>query len=529
MRTHILPKILRVKKEVIIRSQDSKIDIALVEDNHLVELIHNQADTNQFTVGDIYIAKVKKIISGLNAVFVDLGYDKDAFLHYHDLGPQFSSLSKLLKELFSTKPIRQFQKYQRLADIDKNGNISDVIEPGQLVLVQIAKEPISTKGPRLSSEISIAGRNIVLLPFSNKISISQKIKSLDEKKRLKRVVRALTPENYGVIVRTAAEGSSISDIEGEIRILIDKWEKALRKIRKNKQKAPYLIMSEMNRVSALLRDIFTPEFNNILTDDSELKDELKEYITTIAPDRAKIVKLYSAGPPIFEQFGIERQIKSSFGQTVPVKNGAYLIIERTEAFHVIDVNSGNRTKFEKDQESNAFDVNKSSAIEIARQIRLRDLGGIIVVDFIDMRTSGNKQKLFETMKEAMSTDRAKHNILPLSRFGLMQITRQRVRPELKLNTNEMCPTCSGTGQISPSINFIHKIELDVRHITKVLKIKNVTVKTHPVIAGYLTKGIVPIVLKWKFRYSMGISIIESSDYSFLEYSYHTKDGKKITL
>ncbi|MFO7869031.1 MAG: Rne/Rng family ribonuclease [Bacteroidales bacterium] len=518
-----------MKKEVIIRSQDSKIDIALVEDNHLVELIRNQTNTSQFAVGDIYIAKVKKVISGLNAVFVDLGYDKDAFLHYHDLGPQFSSLSKLLKDSLSSKSVRQFQKISRLPDIDKNGNISDVLEPGQHIMVQISKEPISTKGPRLSSEISIAGRNIVLLPFSNKISISQKIKSTDEKSRLKRVVRALTPNNYGVIVRTAAEGSSISDIEGEIRVLIDKWEKALRKIRKNKVKAPFLIMSEISRVSALLRDIFTPEFNNIITNDVDVRDELKEYISSIEPDRAKIVKLYSAGPPIFEQFGIERQIKSSFGQTVPVKNGAYLIIEKTEAFHVIDVNSGNRTKFENDQESNAFDVNKHAAIEIARQIRLRDLGGIIVVDFIDMRTAENKRNLFETMKDAMASDRAKHNILPLSRFGLMQITRQRVRPELKLNTDEVCPNCSGTGQISPSINFINKIELDIRHITKVLHIKHVEVRVHPVIAGYLTKGVIPLVLKWKVKYSFGVRVSVASEYNFLDCSYHAQDGTKIIL
>lgn len=518
-----------MNKEIIIRSQESNIDIALVEDNHLVELIHNQTDIPQFAVGDIYIAKVKKIISGLNAVFVDLGYEKDAFLHYHDLGPQFSSLSSLLKELLSSKPIKAFEKYDRLPDIDKNGNIAEVIEPGQHILVQIAKEPISTKGPRLCSEISIAGRNIVLLPFSDKVSISQKIESSEEKSRLKRIVRALTPPNYGVIVRTAAEGSSIADIEVEIQELIKKWEKALRKIRKFKNQTPHLIVSEMSRISALLRDIFTLEFNNIITNDAELKEELKEYITSIAPDRAKIVKLYTATPPIFEQFGIERQIKSSFGQTVPVKNGAYLIIEKTEALHVIDVNSGNRTKFEKDQESNAFDVNKHAAIEIARQIRLRDLGGIIVVDFIDMRTTENKQKLFETMKEAMSHDRAKHNILPLSKFGLIQITRQRVRPELKLNTNEVCPTCGGSGNISPSINIIHKIEHDLRHITKVLKIKKIIIKTHPFIAGYISKGTFSFVRKWKFSYSFGIQLHAMSNYNFLEYTYHTKDGKEIVL
>jgi len=518
-----------VSKELIIRSENSSIDIALLEDNHLVELINNKTDVPQFTVGDIYIAKVKKIISGLNAVFIDLGYEKDAFLHYHDLGPQFSSLSKLTKDLIGNKPIRPFEKFQRIPDIDKHGNITDVIEPGQHIVVQIAKEPISTKGPRLCSEISIAGRNVVLLPFSDKVSISQKIDSNEEKARLKKIVRALTPKNYGVIVRTAASGNSITELEEEIKELVAKWEKAIKEIKKNRNKTPYAVVSEINRVSALLRDIFDPEFSNILTDSKEIHDELTDYITAIAPKKVKIVKQYTAGPPIFEQFNIERQIKSSFGQTVPVKNGAYLIIENTEALHVIDVNSGNRTKFDNDQESNASDVNTASAIEIARQIRLRDLGGIIVVDFIDMKNHENKIKLFETMKEAMSHDRAKHNILPLSKFGLMQITRQRVRPEHKLNTNELCPSCCGTGQISPTINLIDRIESDVKHITKVIGIKQVIVKAHPVIAGYLTKGLNSIQLKWKFRYGFGVKIVAASKNNYLEYSYHKKNGKKIKL
>ncbi len=519
-----------MSKELIIRNQDSNVDIALVEDNNLVELINNKTDVPQFAVGDIYIAKVKKIISGLNAVFVDLGYEKDAFLHYHDLGPQFSSLSKLLKDLISNKPISSFEGLQRSEDIDKNGNISEVVEAGQHIIVQIAKEPISTKGPRLCSEISIAGRNIVLLPFSDKVSISQKINSNEEKVRLKKILRAVTPKNYGVIVRTAAAGSSVSELEEEVKVLIEKWEKALKKIKKHRNKTPHLVMSEMNRVSAFLRDIFDPEFSSILTDSEELHGEITEYIKSIDPKKEKIVKMYSAGPPIFEQFNIERQIKSSFGKTVPVKNGAYLIIEKTEACHVIDVNSGNRTKFDKDQESNASDVNTASAIEIARQIRLRDLGGIIVVDFIDMRTNENKAKLFATMKEAMASDRAKHNILPLSKFGLMQITRQRVRPEQKLNTNERCFSCGGTGEVSPTINIVNNIESDIKHITTVTKNKIVTIKTHPYIAGYLTKGwLKSIERKWRRQYGKGIKVVAASNYNYLEYTYHSKDGKKIKL
>ena len=518
-----------MSKEIIIRAQETDIDIALLENSHLVELISNKTNIPQFAVGDIYLAKVKKVISGLNAVFVDLGYEKDAFLHYHDLGPQYSSLHALLTATLNQKNEPNFNSFTKLPSIDKNGNITDVIQPGQLILVQVAKEPISTKGPRLCSEISIAGRNLVLMPFSDKISISQKIESQDEKNRLKKIVRSLTPNNYGIIIRTAAQGHNVAELEQEINELITKWEQSLKRIKKFKNDTPHLIMSEMDRVSALLRDIFNPDYNNIITNDKGIYEEIKDYIVSIAPEKEKIVKLYSAGPPIFEQFGVERQIKSSFGKTVPIKNGAYLIIEKTEALHVIDVNSGNRTKFDKDQESNAYDVNLAAAIEIARQIRLRDLGGIIIVDFIDMKSNENRIKLFDAFKEAMILDRAKHNILPLSKFGLMQITRQRVKPEQKLVTNEICPTCKGTGEISPSINVISTIESDIKHIKKVLKKSKVTIHVHPLVAGFISKGIFSLLLKWKLTYGFGISITSKSNYNYLECRYFDSNNKEIEL
>lgn len=518
-----------MNKEIIIRNQDTNIDIALVEDSQLVEFISNPKNTNQFFVGDIYLAKVKKIISGLNAVFVDLGYEKDAFLHYHDLGPQFNSLNTFLKNTLQSKQAVPFNDFEKLPDINKHGNIAEQIQVGQHILVQIAKEPISTKGPRLCSEISIAGRNIVLLPFSNKISISQKIASNEEKNRLKKILRALIPKNYGVIVRTAAKGQSITDLEQEINVLTQRWEQAIQKIKRQKNNTPCLVLNEINKISALIRDVYTPEFNNIIVNDREISNDIREYVSFIAPGKERIVKYYNAGPPIFEQFGIDRQIKSSFGKTVPIKNGAYLIIEKTEALHVIDVNSGNRTKFDKDQESNAFDVNYAAAIEIARQIRLRDLGGIIIVDFIDMRTAENKQKLVLAMREAMSFDRAKHNILPLSRFGLMQITRQRVKPEQKLNTDETCPTCKGSGHVAPSIDIIKRIESDLKHIRNVLNIKSITIQAHPIIADYLTKGVISIITKWKFSIGFGIKVDEKTDYSLLDVSYTDKNKKTIVL
>lgn len=518
-----------MNKEIIIRAQENDIDIALLEDSHLVEYITNKINSLQFLVGDIYLAKVKKIISGLNAVFVDVGYEKDAFLHYHDLGPHFSSLNAFVNVVLNAKQTPSFSTFKQLPEIDKNGNIGDVIQPGQYILVQIVKEPISTKGPRLSSEISIAGRNIVLMPFSNKVSISQKIESNDEKIRLKKILRSVVPQNYGVIVRTAAAGQDVSELEQEVTMLVQKWEQTIKKIKKHKNDTPHMVMTEMNKVSALLRDIFNPDFNNIIVNNKEIHDEIHEYLLSISPGKEKIVKFYNAGPPIFEQFGVERQIKSSFGKTVPVKNGAYLIIEKTEALHVIDVNSGNRTKFDKDQESNAFDVNAAAAVEIARQIRLRDLGGIVIVDFIDMKSNENKQKLYEVLRDAMLRDRAKHNILPLSKFGLMQITRQRVKPEHKLNTNEICPVCNGSGEITPSINVIYTLESDLKHIYKVLKIKRVTLRVHPVFAGYITKGFFSILLRWKLNIGFGIRVETASNFNYLEYQYIDDKNNIIVL
>jgi len=513
--------------ELLISAQTTeKINIALLENKELVELTTERSDS-RFAVGDIYLAKVKKIVSGLNAVFVDLGYERDAFLHYHDLGPQFSSLNKLLNIYLSNKSqIKPFDKFSRLNDIDKDGNIADVITIGQPIIVQISKEPISSKGPRLCSELSIAGRNIVLMPFSDKVSISQKIESDEEKTRLKKVIQSLKPNNYGVIVRTVAQGRNASELDGELKGLIAKWEKALKRIRNAKTDSPKLLFSESSRVTTMLRDILNPSFNSIVTDNKEIHDEILEYLKQNAPDKAKILRQHLSPVSMFEYFGINKQIRTLFGKNVGIKNGAYLIIEHTEAMHVIDVNSGNRTKFEKDQESNAFDVNSTAAIEIARQLRLRDMGGIIIIDFIDMRENENRSKLYESMKTAMFSDRAKHNILPLSKFGIMQITRQRVRPEMNINTNEVCPYCKGSGHISPTINHLGKLEDDIKHAINVLKLKNFTINVHPIIAGYLNKGIIPISLKWQFKYKTFFSIKSLSTLDYLQYEFISK-GEKI--
>lgn len=511
--------------DLIIDVSAREISIALLENQQLVSL-HKEKTDLKFAVGDIYLGKVKKIMPGLNAAFVDIGYEKDAFLHYLDLGPQFRSVQKYMSLALSRKgKLPAMAKFRREPDIDKDGKISDVLKNGQLVLVQVVKEPISTKGPRLSSEVSLAGRNIVLMPFSDKVSISQKIDSAEERNRLKRLLLSIKPKNYGIIVRTVAETKKVATFDNELRALVKKWEAAFD--RPFDEKAPRQVISELHRTYALLRDILDVSFNSIHVNNSSLFSEIRDYIATIAPEKQNIVKLYGDSQPIFEKFAINRQIKGLFGRTVSFKNGAYLVIEHTEALHVIDVNSGNRSKNASDQESNALQVNLAAADEIARQLRLRDMGGIIVIDFIDMQHPEHKQRLFERLKETMSHDKTKHNILPVSKFGLIQITRQRVRPEMSIDVSEKCPVCLGTGKTGPTIMFTDELREKCGDVIEQFKLKKVTLQVHPFVAAYLNQGYRSLRKKWSKDLKCKINIQPSTSNQFLEYRLFTPHGEEI--
>ncbi|MFZ0282773.1 MAG: Rne/Rng family ribonuclease [Bacteroidales bacterium] len=517
-----------VNKDLIIDAGEKEVSLALLEDKQLIEL-NKEKRSVKFSVGDIYLGKVKKIMPGLNAAFINVGYERDAFLHYLDLGAQFRTLHKY----YTTTIQRQgrvipLHKFNNEKDIDKDGKITDVLTSGQTVIVQITKEPISTKGPRLASEISIAGRNLVLIPFSDKVSISSKIESQEEKNRLKGLVQSIKPKNYGVIVRTVAEGKKVGALDAELRELVKKWETAFATVKKE-TKVPRLLIGEMNRTSTILRDMLNVTFSSIHTNDPILAEEIRIYISEIAPEKEKIVRLYNGTLPIFDHFGVNKQIKALFGKTVSFKHGAYLIIEHTEALHVIDVNSGNRSRSGNDQEANALEVNLEAATEIARQLRLRDMGGIIVVDFIDMQTSENKQQLYEKMKEIMSNDRTKHNILQLSKFGLMQITRQRVRPEMNIVTDEKCPSCHGTGQTRPTILFTDELERALSFIVDKIKTRKIFLNVHPFVASYLKKGIVPVYLKWVFKYKILVIVQAVTSYHMLEFHFYDREKNEIDL
>lgn len=516
-----------MSSDLLIDVTPSEIVIALQENKKLVELSRERSGA-KFAVGDIYLGKVKKIMPSLNAAFIDVGYNKDAFLHYLDMGPQFATLNKFVRIASSRKnKVSSISRIHSEPDINKEGKVNELLKVGQKILVQVAKEPISTKGPRLTSEISIAGRNLVLMPFSDKISVSQKIKSTEEKNRLKKLIQSIKPRKYGVIIRTVAEGKRVAELDKELKRLVEKWETTFQKLRR--AQAPSLIIGEMDRTTALLRDIYHPEFNSIIVNDQSASEEIADYIGSIQTDKRKIVKYYKGRQPIFEHYGVEKQIKASFGKTVSFKDGAYLIVEHTEAFHVIDVNSGNRARAGNDQESNALEVNLAACDEVARQLRLRDMGGIIVIDFIDMHVAANRQKVNEYMREIMANDRTKHNILPLSKFCLMQITRQRVRPEENIETAESCPTCNGTGKIVPSVLFADELDGKVKYALKELNKKKLSLKVHPYVASYLTKGFRSMRNNWFFKYLKWVDIEANNSYSYLEYHFFDENLEEIIL
>jgi len=514
----------KMNKELLIRSSSNNVDFALLKDGKLIEF-HKDNDNTKFLVGDIYLAKIRKTMPALNAAFVNVGYKKDAFLHYHDLGPKVSTLQKFIKGISSGK-IRNFSlnNYKFEEEIDKNGAIADVLSPNQSVLIQIVKEPISTKGPRVTSELSIAGRFLVLVPFSNRISISQKIEDQKEKDRLKRLVKSITPKGFGVIIRTVAKGKKVAELDRDLQNLYNRWIAMCKKIRK--ANIPSKVMDEMNISSKILRDLFDESFTSILVNDEALQIQIKDYVQKIAPKKESIVKLYNSKIPIFEKFGIERQIKTSFGKNVSMTKGSYLVIEHTEALHVIDVNSGNRSSSAKNQEESALEVNLIAATEIARQLRLRDMGGIIVVDFIDQNKADNRKKLFNHLKTEMKEDRAKHKILPPSKFGLIQITRQRVRPEMNIKTREENPSNGLDNEVEAPIVLIDKISEDIDRLVNKGE-SHINLNTHPFIAAYLEKGYPSVRLKWYFKHKKWIKIIPRDAYKYLEYHFLDENGKTI--
>ena len=512
-----------MKRELIINVNPTEVSIALCEDKVLVELNKEQCQTG-FAVGDIYIGRVRKIMPGLNAAFVNIGHEKDAFIHYLDLGENYESLRRVVRSYEPGKRTVRVESMKLEPALEKEGRIGDYLQVGDSVMVQIAKEAISTKGPRLTADISLAGRNVVLVPFSNKVYVSTKIRSNTAKKRLRKVAQEVLPKNFGVIIRTAAADAEDIDIMQDILSLVERWNKALEVLRKSA--VPARLMSEMSRVNTIIRDSLNDTFSQITVDDETMYNEIRSYVHAIKPDMEHLVKHYKGKVSIFENFDVAKQIKSLFAKYVSLRRGAYLIIEHTEAMHVIDVNSGNRTKAEDDQEQTALEVNLAAAAEIARQLRLRDMGGIVIIDFIDMRKTQSRQILLQEMQNLMASDKAKHTILPLTKFGLMQITRQRVRPIAMQETSDVCPTCHGTGKVEPTILLEKKIEGNIQLLAS-KGCRYVKLKLSPYVAAFLKEGLLSRRLRWIFKYKLCIKIVADHSVGMIDVDYLDRRGKSL--
>lgn len=512
-------------KDLFVEVSATEVQIALMQNHKLIELNRESSQGHSYSVGDVFLGRVKKLLPALNAAFVDIGDSKEAFIHYLDLGLYFNSFDEFVKKSNPNADLSDlFGSIKVGPALVKDGHIEDVLKVGQMLVCQIVKEPISTKGSRLTAEISLAGRNIVLLPFAQKVSISQKISSKEEKKRLETLVKSILPKNYGAIIRTAAEGKNAAVLVGELRSLVEKWESSWKKIAKSKGVS--LLFTEYSKTTTVLRDLLNEEFSNIYVNDEKIYEETRKYISLISPEQEKIVKLYDGKEPIFDHFEVTRQIKSSFGKVVPIKQGAYLVIESTEALNVIDVNSGIRAKT-TDQEENTYEVNRLAAEEIARQLRLRDMGGIVIVDFIDMETQEHRNGLYKYMEELMSTDRAKHNVLPLTKFGLMQITRQRIRPATQIETAEVCPVCNGTGKVASSVVIDEQVERNLSYLVQDKGINSLELRVSPMLGAYLTRGFNSYVRKWKKKYKCKLKVTEVTDFTVLQNEFYNEKGEKL--
>lgn len=524
-----------MKSELIVDVQPQEIAIALTEDDRLQEINREVRYTDNFAVGNIYYGRVKKIMPALNAAFVDVGHEKEAFLHYLDLGSQFTTLNNYItKAVSDRRKAPLMSKIKHEADLGKEGQIANHVKVGDLLLVQVSKEPINTKGPRLTAEISIAGRNMVLIPFTEKVMVSSKIKRESERSRLKSLVQSIKPQGFGVIVRTVAEDKRVAELDNELRILVARWEETIRTLQKpaklnesesKKDAEVRLISEELGRTIGIIRDVFTPDFTSIQVNDQQIYEEVRQYVELIAPESVKIVKHYKDVEPIFDKFDITRQMKTGLGRTVGFQKGGYLVIDKTEALFAIDVNTGSKKLFE-DHEENAFQYNMLAADEIVHQLRLRDIGGIIIVDFVDMDSKEHQEQLYQHVRELMNRDRAKHNVLPLSKFGLMQITRQRVRPAVEVNVMEVCPTCMGKGKVQPSILFTEQVEEKIAHMREHFG-RGLKVHLHPYVYAYAKRGNIfnRLSARWKRQY--GAQLVENQSIGMLEVKFYDRKGQLI--
>lgn len=515
-------------KEIIINSSTNQTRVAISEDGNLVDFFVDYPE-NRRMVGDIYLGKVARVLPGIRAAFIDIGMKHDAFLHFSDIGNRLKGFQSLvgvdsddsavdvIDDDNDEKPVSESPKEQEII------NGVPKLSKGQEIIIQITKEPVNNKGVRVTSSVSLPGRFCVLLPFDNKIGISKKIYDYKERRRLKHLARGILPKNYGLIIRTVAQNQSEELLLEDLNNLKKTWEQ-IQAACKTEQ-PPAILYQDLTTTSSVIRDLFTPDVSKVFIDSKKLFKQIKNYVSLIHSGLAEKIELYKADEPIFETFRIEEQIKTLFGRKVPLKSGGYLIIEHTEAMVVIDVNSG-RYAANKEQELNSLKTDLEASREIARQLRLRDIGGLIVVDFIDLEDDKNRKKVYDELKKEFKKDRAKVSVLQMSDFGLIEITRQRIRQNILQAMFESCSHCDGTGLLTKKSHTIYDIEERVKKIKNQSKERSIILKCNPTIAAKLREGKLKTITKWQLKYFMLIKLSEDSNLTSNQFKIISKKNKK---
>lgn len=504
-----------MKNQIIIHSSGKQTRVALLENGELAQLFI-ESEENQRTVGDIYLARVHKVMSGIRAAFIDLGMEKDAFLHFSDAGDHLGSYIKMMNgdSSISSSANKELQKFDKLSNNDKQILAGKLLKNNQRLLVQVVKEPIGSKGPRVSTDITIAGRFLVLIPMGEYIALSKKINNGKERRRLKSIVGSMLPEGFGVIVRTVTQNQSKEAIEEDMRNVLKKWERILNKL--EEAKPPTLLYKDLDITESLIRDLFAKQYDRVLIDDYQLYKSIKSYVSQIAPKMVPSVQLYKGKDHIFDHTNIGHDVNSIFSPRVRMPSGGYLIFEQTEAMYVVDVNSGPYAAKEK-QEDNSLKTNLEAAREIAKQLRLRDIGGIIVVDFIDLRDDKNRKKIYDELKKEFKKDRAKTNIIGMSDFGLVQITRQRIRPSVVNSVSKVCPMCGGSGSVVSQDTIVTDIESWISKFKYSTEYRAVDIYINPYLQSYLCKGPFSQRWQWMLKYKLKISLIPDETTSLNEF------------
>lgn len=506
-----------MRKEIFINSSVGETRIAILEDSRLVELLTERPE-NERMVGDIYLGKVVNVVKGMRAAFVDIGQEQDAFLHFSDIGETLLDYRAFLEPGEGAE-----NGYAR----PRNDHHRPIPKEGQEILVQIIKEPISTKGCRITTELSIPGRYMVLAPQVDVEGVSKKIMSIKERRRLKKIVQSLRPPGFGVIIRTVAEDKDEETLRSDLENVIKTWRKTQERLQNSKP--PTLVYKDLSMASSVIRDLFTLDIDRVVVDSRKLHQQTIQYLQEVTPQLIDRVELYRGKKPLFDMYGIEQEIDKSLARKIWTKSGGYILFDHAEALTAIDVNSG---KFmgRAHHDENALRINLEAGKEIARQLRLRDIGGIIVIDFIDMTDMRCRKRLQEEFRRELRKDRAQSSISAISEFGLIEMTRERVRPSLLFSYTETCPTCDGTGRMISKATVLTRIERWLMRYKLIGGERSVGLMVHSEMSKFLQNGLRSRIRRLMWRYWLKIQVLPEDTLRMDEFKFISKhDGSEITI